>query len=187
MDEFTLDVISAAYDECCQGYTGDRRRKRSKREVVTLDELISQSEYVWIMHRNARIEEWANRLMNVTVKLPDREIVDLVLDVDNMLLQWGIQWEVPLWEPDGEDECVLLQNEQIRFVACGIAGLWWLTMEGTEIAPVLHFIRDEVAAWLNEKQAQEALLVRRKTKSGHSVVQQRMFAISDTNRTLTRT
>jgi hypothetical protein len=177
VNEFTLDVISTAYDECRQGYTGNRRRKCSTVTAVTLDELVSQSEYVWTIYRNARIEEWANRLVDVTGKLTDREVVDLVLDVDDMLLRWGIQWEVPLWEPDGEDEYALLQSEQARFVACGIAGLWWLAMEGAEIAPVLHFTRDEVAAWLKEKQAQEALLVRRKTRSGEVVVQRRMLAM----------
>ena len=116
MDEFTLDIISTAYDECRQGYTGYRRQKRGKQEAVTLDELVSQAGHVWAVYRNARIEEWADRLMDVHAQLPDREIEDLVIEVDNMLLQWNVQWEVPLWEPDDEGEYALLQSEQARFV-----------------------------------------------------------------------
>ena len=170
MNEFTEAVAQVAFD----GYLAQKKRKQGP---VTVDDLVADMDSVWIGYRDTRIGEWANGLVAICEpeNQPDEELESLVWDMSDKLVAWNITWETPLWEPDGDEERVLLRSEQVTFVAWGIACLWWMAMEGTEIAPLLRYTRDEIEAWLKDQLAAESLLLRKNTRSG-PVIQHKMFA-----------
>jgi hypothetical protein len=170
VNEFTEAVAQVAFD----GYLAQKKRKQGP---VTVDDLVADMDSVWIGYRDTRIEKWANGLVAICEpeNQPDEELESLVWDMSDKLVAWNITWETPLWEPDGDEERILLRSEQVTFVTWGIACLWWMAMEGTEITPLLHYTRDEVEAWLKDQLAAESLLLRKNTRSG-PVIQHKMFA-----------
>ncbi|MEE8392620.1 MAG: hypothetical protein V3S14_17720, partial [Anaerolineae bacterium] len=151
--------------------------QKKRKGPITVDDLVADMDSVWIGCRDARIAEWANGLAAICEPedQSDEKLESLVWDMSGELTAWNITWETPLWEPDGDEERTLLRSEQSTFVAWGIACLWWLAMEGTEIAPLLHYGRDEIETWLKNQLATESLLLRKNTRSG-AVIQHRMFA-----------
>ena len=173
MDDFTYEVIETAYEQWME-----RRKKKSER--ITLSKLTNEMDHVWADYRDAQMEEWADRLI-VQCKpesLPDDVLEELTWQVQGKLLSWNIVWETPLWEPESDEDREQLRDEQIRFVSWGIAGLWWVKLEGTEIAPLMNYTHDEIEAWLKEKEHTEAFIKRKRTKSGTVVEQHLMFARS---------
>ena len=172
MDDFTHEVIETAYEQWME-----RRKKKSER--ITLPKLTNEMDHVWADYRDAQMEEWAGRLI-VQCKpesLPDDALEELTWQVQGKLLSWNIIWEAPLWDAESADR-EQLREEQIRFVSWGIAGLWWVKLEGTEIAPLLDYTHAEIETWLKEKEQAESLVERKKTRSGTVVEQHLMFAIS---------
>ena len=173
MDDFTHEVIETAYEQWME-----RRKKKSER--ITLPKLTNEMDHVWADYRDAQMEEWAGRLI-VQCKpesLPDDALEELTWQVQGKLLSWNIIWEAPLWDAESAEAREQLREEQIRFVSWGIAGLWWVKLEGTEIAPLLDYTHAEIETWLKEKEQAESLVERKKTRSGTVVKQHLMFARS---------
>lgn len=173
MDDFAREVIETAYEQWME-----RRKKKS--EKITLPKLINEMDHVWADYRDAQMEEWAGRLIAgcKPENLPDDALEELTWQVQGKLLSWNIIWEAPLWDAESAEDREQLREEQIRFVSWGIAGLWWVKLEGTEIAPLLDYTHAEIETWLKEKEQAEALIKREKTKSGTVVGQHLMFARS---------
>jgi hypothetical protein len=172
VNEFTERLIQVAYDEC-------RQQRRGKKAPIALDDLLAQAGRAWILYRNHRIEEWADQLIAVCAaeSRSDAELEELVCQMDyELVTYWNIVWEVPSWEPEDDDDRAQLRDEQSRFIAWGIAGLWWARLEGAEFAPILRYARDEVETWLAERREAERLVVEKRTRTGETVVQRRMFA-----------
>ena len=171
MNQFTVDAANVAYEEC-------REHTRRKDDRVTVEKLIARMDSVWVNYRNAIIERWADRL--VTACEPDtrsdRELEGLVWQVSGLLASWNTFWETPLWEPEGVEDREQLREEQVTFISWGIACIWWVRHEGTEIALLLSYTPDEIETWLKEKDRAESLVVRKKTRSGRVIEQRLMFA-----------
>ncbi len=171
MDEFTREVARTAFENLLD-------QKHGNAKSVTVKDLQAEMDSVWILYRNFQIGNWADRLMAVSSgqHLSTRLLESLVQDVNDKLLDWGTVWaELPLWEPENNEERAQLWDEQCTFVSWGIACLWWLAMEGSKIAPLLTYTDGSIDTWLREKLARESMLIRKRTKSGQVVVQQKMF------------
>ena len=173
MDDFTREVIETAYEQWME-----RRKKKSER--ITLPKLTNEMDHVWADYRDAQMEEWAGRLIAECKpeSLQDDALEELTCQVQGKLLSWNIIWETPLWGAESAEDREQLREEQIRFVSWGIAGLWWVKLEGTETAPLLDYTHAEIETWLKEKEQAESLVERKRTKSGTVVEQHLMFARS---------
>lgn len=171
MNQFTADAANVAYEEC-------REHRRRKGDPVVAKDLVTQMDRVWVVYRDATIGRWAKRL--VTVCEPDgrsgHELESLVREVSGLLVSWNTFWETPLWEPEGAEDRKQLQGEQVAFVSWGIACIWWMLHEGTEIAPLLSYTCNEIEAWLRGKERSESLITREKIGAGRVVEQHLMFA-----------
>ena len=169
MDEFTETIAQVAFSN----YIEQKKRKGP----ITVDKLVSDMDSVWICYRDAHIEKWADGLVAICKpeSQSDEALESLVCDVAAKLQKWNMMWEIPLWEPEDDEERVLLRSEQSTFVAWGIACLWWWKMEGTEIAPLLRYDRNEIETWLKNQLATESLLLKKNTRF-RAVIQHRMFA-----------
>jgi hypothetical protein len=170
MDEFTGTLLQGAYDDCVA------LRRRS--DPITAAKLMAAMGRNWVHYRDILIESWADRL-TLACKAEDRsdeELEALLIPVDNSLCDTNLHWEVPLWDTDDAEERAALRDEQITFIAWGIACLWWVANEGNAIAPILRYTEDEVQAWLAAKLQAERYVVRRRTRTGDVVTQHAMFA-----------
>ena len=139
MDEFTKELIALAYRTC-------KGRKRCKSDPVTVDELIQQMGRHWVNYRDGTIAIWADRLLNIaSPQEADRDrLLGLIGEIDARLMHCGVYWELP-----GDDDPI----EYIaQFGAYGIAVLWWIYHEGTDVAPIPQYTREEIAAWLSQRQ-----------------------------------
>jgi hypothetical protein len=170
MNVFTIDATNVAYEECL----GHRRHKS---EPVTIKELATRMDRVWVIHRDTTIGIWAERLVASCKpdRRSDRELEHLVWEVSGLLASWNTFWETPLWEPEGAQEREQLRIEQTTYVSWGISCIWWMLHEGTEIAPLLDYTNDEIETWLTDREQAESRIARTKTKSGQVVEQHLMF------------
>ena len=169
MDEFTRVAIQGAYDDCVT---------LKRRDPIAAADLMAAMGRNWVHFRDIIIESWADRL-TLACKAEDRsdqELEALLILVDNSLCDTNLYWEVPLWDADDAEERAALRDEQVTFIAWGIAVLWWIANEGNAIAPILRYTENEVQAWLKAKLEAEKFLVRRRTKVGEVVTQVAMFA-----------
>jgi hypothetical protein len=134
---------------------------------------------IWIDLRDLIIERWAAD-METICQVSGPALEDLLVETDDALLRrvsGAHLWEPPLWDADSADELTDTGHQQVTYVAWGIACLWWTAHEDSDIAPTLHYTRDELEAWLQERKRLEARIVCVQTRSGHEIAQFAMWEV----------
>ncbi len=134
MDDFTRDLIEMAYRTV-------KTAKRKKSDPVTVDQLTTQMDRHWITYRDGTVAMWANRIY---ARAQQKRLASLAESVYLHLAQHSEHWELT----GGDDPT----ERWAEFVAWGIAVLQWIHLEIVDEAIAPRYTREDVVAWLSERQ-----------------------------------
>jgi len=141
VDKFTQDLIELSYQTV-------KARQRKKSDAVTVNDLIRQIGRHWVNYRDGIVAIWANRIY---AKARQHRLVALTERVYDLLAQHGEYWEFP-YEDDPPERWA-------EFSASGVAALHWIHLEIADKshsrwgkATVPRYTREELVAWLSERQ-----------------------------------
>lgn len=129
MNDFTLDLLSAAYQICLE-------RNRGK---VTPHKLRQQIDECWTDYRYLTIEGGAKQIM---LDVPQDALAGQLPVVFTLLIDAGIEWERP--ETDERLEAAWATS-------WGLAVLWWLRREEQERIPIVQCTDDDIERWIASK------------------------------------